>query len=136
MYGHPRRARRYRKLRRLALIQLVEDPRFDLVAVGVSTDEKVGKDAGELAGVDTVTGVTATKGMDDVLAAKPDCLVYCAMGDTRLFEATRDVTAALAAGINVVGSAPGGLQFPWGGDCRTKPSPRWKLLHRTAIRVS
>jgi hypothetical protein len=99
---------------RLALTQLIEDPRFELVAVGVSTDEKVGKDAGELADLGVDTGVTATKGIDEVLAAEPDCLVYCAMGDTRPVEATRDVSAALAAGINVVGSAPGGLQFPWG----------------------
>jgi 2,4-diaminopentanoate dehydrogenase len=100
---------------RLALIQLIEDPRFELVAVGVSTDEKVGSDAGALAGLDVVTGIVATKGMDAALASRPDCLVYCAMGDTRPVEATRDVRAALAAGINVVGSAPGGLQYPWGG---------------------
>ncbi|BBZ36114.1 NAD(P)H-dependent amine dehydrogenase family protein [Mycolicibacterium confluentis] len=100
---------------RLALIQLIEDPRFELTAVGVSTDDKVGKDAGELAGVDVTTGILATKGMDAALATKPDCLVYCAMGDTRPVEATREVCAALAAGINVVGSAPGGLQFPWRG---------------------
>lgn len=99
---------------RLSLIQLIGDPRFDLVAVGTSTEAKVGRDAGELAGLDTVTGVTATLGIEDALAAKPDCLVYCAMGDTRPVEATRDVMAALSAGINVVGSAPGGLQFPWG----------------------
>ncbi|OBG86443.1 diacylglycerol kinase [Mycobacterium sp. NS-7484] len=98
----------------LALIQLIEDPRFELVAVGVSNDDKVGTDAGELAGLGVTTGVIATRGMEDVLAAKPDCLVYCAMGDTRPIEATRDVMAALSAGINVVGSAPGGLQFPWG----------------------
>ena len=54
---------------RLALIQLIEDPRFDLVAVGTSTEAKVGVDAGELAGLDTVTGVTATLGMDDAIAA-------------------------------------------------------------------
>ncbi|MGW0163203.1 NAD(P)H-dependent amine dehydrogenase family protein [Mycobacterium sp. NPDC003323] len=99
---------------RLALIQLIEDPRFELVAVGTSTDAKIGQDAGELAGLGTVTGVVATAGMDAVLASKPDCLVYCAMGDTRPVEATRDVMAALSAGIDVVGSAPGGLQFPWG----------------------
>nr|MDT0526989.1 dihydrodipicolinate reductase [Streptomyces sp. DSM 41633] len=98
---------------RLALIQLIDDPRFELVAVGTSTEAKVGLDAGELAGLGGVTGVTATLGIDAAIAAKPDCLVYCAMGDTRPVEATRDVMAALAAGINVVGSAPGGLQFPW-----------------------
>ena len=72
---------------RIALIQLIEDPRFELTAVGVSTEAKVGKDAGELAGVDTITGVKATLGMDEVLASKPDCLVYTAMGDTRPIEA-------------------------------------------------
>jgi hypothetical protein len=100
---------------RLALIQLIEDPRFELTAVGVSADDKVGTDAGELAGLDVTTGVRATKGIDAAIATKPDCLVYCAMGDTRPVEATRDVCAALAAGVNVVGSAPGGLQYPWGG---------------------
>jgi hypothetical protein len=100
---------------RIALVQLIEDPRFELVAVGVSTEQKVGRDAGELAGLDTVTGITATLGMEQVLAAKPECLVYCAMGDTRPIEATRDVIEALAAGINVVGSAPVGLQYPWDG---------------------
>ena len=35
------------------------------------------------------------------------------MGDVRLPEAMADVRALLAAGINVVGSAPGVLQYPW-----------------------
>lgn len=100
---------------RIALVQLIEDPRFELVAVGVSTEQKLGRDAGELAGLDAVTGITATLGMEQVLAAKPDCLVYCAMGDTRPIEATRDVISALEAGVNVVGSAPVGLQYPWDG---------------------
>src|SRR5690606_16647019 len=99
---------------RLALIQLIEDPRFELTAVGVSTADKVGQDAGQLAGVDVVTGITATLGMEAALATAPDCLVYCAMGDTRPVEATADVMRALAAGVNVVGSAPGTLQYPWG----------------------
>ncbi|MGB3481499.1 MAG: diacylglycerol kinase [Mycobacterium sp.] len=99
---------------RIALTQLIEDDRFELTAVGVSAAEKVGVDAGELAGLDVVTGIAATAGLDEALATGPDCLVYTAMGDTRPVEATRDVVAALAAGVNVVGSAPGGLQFPWG----------------------
>jgi hypothetical protein len=36
------------------------------------------------------------------------------MGDTRMPEAMEDVRKILAAGINVVGSAPVVLQFPWG----------------------
>ncbi|MDT5127624.1 MAG: hypothetical protein QOG79_2684 [Mycobacterium sp.] len=97
----------------LALRQLVNDARFDLTGVWVSSEAKVGKDAGELAGLDTSTGVAATNDLDAVLAAKPDCVVYCAMGDTRLAEAMADIRRILALGINVVGSAPGVLQYPW-----------------------
>ncbi|MGE2717074.1 diacylglycerol kinase [Mycolicibacterium litorale] len=99
---------------RLALAALLGNPAYELTAVGVSSDAKVGKDAGELAGVDRITGITATKGLDAVLATEPDCVVYCAMGDTRLPEAMADCRRILEAGVNVVGSAPGVLQYPWG----------------------
>ena len=99
---------------RLTLRQLIADDRFELVAVSTSTPEKVGKDAGELAGVDAVTGVAAVGDLDALIAAGPECVVYCAMGDTRPVEATNDVRRLLEAGIDVVGSAPGTLQFPWG----------------------
>src|SRR3984893_3132940 len=99
---------------RLALIQLVTSPQFDLTGVCVSTPEKVGKDAGQLAGLDVTTGLTAVNDLDALLATRPECVVYCAMGDTRLPEAMADVMRVLAAGINVGGSSPGLLQYPWG----------------------
>ena len=98
---------------RLALRQLVNDPRFELTGVWVSSDAKIGTDAGELAGLDVTTGVAAVNDLAAIVAAKPDCVVYCAMGDTRLPEAMADIRQLLSAGINVVGSAPGVLQFPW-----------------------
>jgi hypothetical protein len=97
----------------LTLRQLIQDERFALVAVGVSAPDKVGQDAGELAGLDVRTGVKAVMDLDTVIAAEPECIVYCAMGDTRPVEATNDVRKFLEAGIDVVGSAPGTLQFPW-----------------------
>jgi len=98
---------------RLALTQLVTDPRFELTAVWVSSEAKVGKDAGELAGLDVATGITATNDLGALLATQPECAVYCAMGDNRTAEAIGDCQRLLAAGVNVVGSAPGVLQFPW-----------------------
>jgi hypothetical protein len=98
----------------LTLRQLITDARFELVAVSVSNPDKVAKDAGELAGLDVVTGVAAVGDLDELIAATPECAVYCAMGDTRPVEATNDVRRLLEAGIDVVGSAPGTLQFPWG----------------------
>jgi hypothetical protein len=97
----------------LALRQLVNDARFVLTAVWVSSEVKLGKDAGELAGLDVSTGITATNDLDAVLADKPDCVVYTAMGDTRLAESMADIRRILGLGINVVGSAPGVLQYPW-----------------------
>ncbi len=102
----------------LALAELITNPQFELTGVRVSNPEKVGKDAGELCGVGlqtgVVTGVTAVADLDALLATEPECVVYCAMGDTRLPDAMADVMRILAAGVNVVGSSPGLLQYPWG----------------------
>jgi hypothetical protein len=98
---------------RLALAQLITDPRYQLTAVGVSSEAKVGVDAGELAGLEVSTGVPATNDLGAVLATAPDCVVYCAMGDNRTPEAMADCQRILAAGSNVVGSAPVVLQYPW-----------------------
>src|SRR6201998_1244137 len=102
----------------LALAELITNPQFELTGVCVSTPEKVGRDAGQLCGVGldagTVAGVAAVGDLDALLATKPDCVVYCAMGGTRLPDARADVMRILAAGVNVVGSSPGLLQYPWG----------------------
>lgn len=97
----------------LALRQLVTDARFDLTGVWVSSEAKVGKDAGDLAGLDVATGVLAVNDLDAIVATDPDCVVYCAMGDVRLPAAMADIRKFLEAGIDVVGSAPGVLQYPW-----------------------
>ena len=98
----------------LTLRQLIEDPRFELTGVWVSSADKLGKDAAELAHLDGATGVRAVGDLSTIIADAPDCVVYCAMGDIRPKEALADVRAFLEAGINVVGSSPGFLAYPWG----------------------
>ena len=98
---------------RHALTQLIIDPRFELTAVWVSSESKAGRDAGDLAGLDTTTGITATTDLDAVLATNPDAAVYTAMADNRLVEALEDYRRILAAGVNVVGSSAVFLQYPW-----------------------
>jgi 2,4-diaminopentanoate dehydrogenase len=98
---------------RLALAGLIDNPQFELTGLCVSSEAKVGKDAGELAGLDDSTGITATTDLDAVLATDPECVVYCAMADNRMGRAMKDVKRILAAGVNVVGSAPVPLQYPW-----------------------
>jgi hypothetical protein len=97
----------------LALRQLISDTRFELTGVWVSSEAKEGRDAGDLAGLDVVTGVSAVTDLEAIVAAEPDCVVYCAMGDVRLPAAMADIRKFLEAGIDVVGSAPGVLQYPW-----------------------
>ena len=99
---------------RLALAQLLTDPRFELTGVWVHSPERVGQDAGALAGLGAGTGVAATGDWDTLLAGAPDCVVYCAMGDNRLREAIADLRRLLSAGIDVVATAPTPLVFPWG----------------------
>ncbi len=96
-----------------ALRTLIANPDFELTGVWVSSEAKAGMDAGELAGLDVKTGVKASNDLDAVLATKPDCAVYTAMADNRLMEALEDYRRILAAGVNVVGSGPVFLQYPW-----------------------
>ena len=98
---------------RLALRGLITNPEFELTGLCVSSEAKVGKDAGALAGLDVATGIAATDDLDAVLATKPDCAVYCAMADNRMGQAMKDTRRILAAGINFVGSSPVLLQYPW-----------------------
>ncbi|MFL6238479.1 MAG: diacylglycerol kinase [Actinomycetes bacterium] len=89
-------------------------PDLELVGVWVSSPDKVGKDAGELAGLGRTLGVAATNDADALLALKPDCVVHTAMADTRLMEAIEDLKKILRAGVNVVSSSPVFLQYPEG----------------------
>jgi 2,4-diaminopentanoate dehydrogenase len=98
---------------RHALAAILANPQFELTAVWVSSDAKAGHDAAELAGLDRRTGVIATNDLAKVIDTQPDCAVYNAMADNRLPEALEDYRRLLEAGINVVGSGPVFLQYPW-----------------------
>jgi hypothetical protein len=77
---------------------------LELVGVVVSNPEKVGRDAGELAGIGTL-GVPATDDVARALAADVDAVAYTATGDTRPDAALDDLVACLAAGRNVVSTS-------------------------------
>jgi hypothetical protein len=96
-----------------ALRALITNPEFELTGVWVSSDAKSGKDAAELAGLADSTGVLASTDLEAVLATGPQCAVYNAMADNRLPEALEDYRRVLAAGVNIVGSGPVFLQYPW-----------------------
>jgi hypothetical protein len=73
-----------------------------LRAVIVGNPEKVGRDAGELAGLGRLLGVTATEDVEAALGDGVRAVVYAASGDVRPQEALDDVNRAIRAGAVVV----------------------------------
>jgi hypothetical protein len=78
-----------------SLRALMEHPNFDLVGVKVYSDKKAGREAGELCGLGA-TGIIAAKNIEDIVAAKPDCVVY--MPVTYDID---DICRLLESGVNI-----------------------------------
>jgi 4-hydroxy-tetrahydrodipicolinate reductase len=106
---------------RHALAGIDARPDLELVGLFVSNPDKVGRDAGELAGLGRPFGVAASNDAAALLALRPDCIVHSAMADDRLVEAVADLEGFLSAGINVVSSGPVFLQYPAPGDPLAEP---------------
>jgi hypothetical protein len=79
-----------------ALRAVMEDPKLKLVGLYVHSPEKVGRDAGELCGLGPV-GIKATNKVEDVIAQKPDCVLYMPQ-----YTDFNDVCRMLESGINIV----------------------------------
>jgi hypothetical protein len=75
------------------------NPTFELVGCYAWSPEKVGRDVGELCGIDPL-GVAATDDVDALLALQPDCVVYNPM-----WLNTDELVRILSAGVNVVATA-------------------------------
>jgi 4-hydroxy-tetrahydrodipicolinate reductase len=89
-------------------------PDLELVGLWVSNPDKVGRDAGELAGLGRTLGVAATDDVAALVALAPDAVIHTAMADDRLVEALADIEGLLRAGVNVLSSGPVFLQYPYG----------------------
>lgn len=79
-----------------ALRTVIEHPRLSLVGLYVYSEDKAGRDAGELCGLGPV-GVKATRDIEDVIALRPDCVLYMPLAPE-----VDEVCKLLAAGINIV----------------------------------
>ncbi|WP_428338902.1 hypothetical protein [Mycobacterium sp.] len=76
-------------------------PELELVALWATSDLDVGRDAGELIGLDPV-GVAAVNSLEAALAAGPDVLCHCEHGLGREEEVVHDSYFALERGVNVI----------------------------------
>lgn len=90
---------------RHSLRAIIGRPDLELVGVHAATPTKIGRDASELCGLATRTGVVATDDIDALIALRPDCMVYTARAETRPMDALPQICAFLEAGINVVGTS-------------------------------
>jgi hypothetical protein len=79
-----------------AIRGILAHPELELAGCWVHSADKVGTDAGVLAGIDSV-GIAATNDSDALLAADADCVVY-----TPLMADRAEVERILRAGKNVV----------------------------------
>ena len=91
---------------------IIEHPELELVGLWVHSAEKAGRDASELCGIDTPTGVIATNDVDAMLALDADAVCYTATGDLRPTEAVADMCRILASGKNVVSTSVVSLLYP------------------------
>jgi 2,4-diaminopentanoate dehydrogenase len=85
---------------RQALRAILRRPELELVGVYAYSEDKVGKDAGELANLDEPVGIAATNDIDALIALKPDCVLYMP-----LHPDIGQLTTLLRAGINVLSTA-------------------------------
>ena len=83
-----------RSVRAIAL-----NPKLELVGCYAWSTDKVGRDVGELCGIERL-GVTATDDVDALLALRPDCVVYNPM-----FADVDEMVRILRAGINIVSTS-------------------------------
>ncbi len=95
-----------------SLRALVEDPQFELVGLYVHDPNKVGRDAGELAGLPVRTGIIATDDAALLLATAADCVAYTAVGETRPRDAVAEIAGLLRSGKNVVSTSMMNLIHP------------------------
>jgi hypothetical protein len=90
---------------RSAIEGILAHPELELVGVWVHGEDKVGRDAGEICGIDPV-GVTATNDTGALLEREADCVLY-----SPLLPQPAEVIRILESGKNVV--TPLGWFFPF-----------------------
>jgi hypothetical protein len=84
---------------RSAVKAVLEHPDLELVGCYAWSEEKAGKDVGELCGIDPV-GVTSTNDIDALIDLRPDLALYMP-----LHWEVDDMVRLLEAGINVISTA-------------------------------
>ena len=83
-----------------ALRGIVRHPKLELVGVKVYSDDKKGRDAGDIVGIDN-TGVIATQDVGEIMALDVDCVIYCPLPWD-----LGEICRLLESGIHVITPCP------------------------------
>ena len=105
---------------RMVIPEIVRHPAFELVGVGVSAPEKVGRDVGEICGIGTV-GITATDDVASLISLRPDALVHYGPTAAHATDNIALLGTFLRAGIDVCSTA----MTPWVWPAMAQNPPSW-----------
>jgi hypothetical protein len=105
---------------KMVIPEVVRHPAFELVGVGVSNPDKVGRDVGEICGTEPI-GITATDDLDALVALAPDALVHYGPTAAHPQDNIRDIGAFLRAGVDVCSTA----MTPWVWPAMKQNPPSW-----------
>ena len=93
---------------KMVIAEIMRHPKFELVGVGVSNPDKVGRDAGDICGIEPI-GITATDDLEALIALRPDAVVHYGPTGAHADENIRVIGGFLRAGIDVCSTA----MTPW-----------------------
>lgn len=105
---------------KLVIEAVVEHPAYELVGVGVSNPDKVGKDVGEICGLAPI-GLLATDDVDALIALAPDALVHYGPTAAKADDNIALMSKFLRAGIDVCSTA----MTPWVWPTMKQNPPSW-----------
>ncbi len=105
---------------RMVIPEILRQPAFELVGVGVSHPDKVGRDVGALCGIDPV-GLAATGAVEELVDLAPDAVVHFGPTAAHANDNLRDIGAFLRAGIDVCSTA----MTPWVWPSMKLNPPSW-----------
>ncbi|TVS88104.1 NAD(P)H-dependent amine dehydrogenase family protein [Mycobacterium helveticum] len=106
---------------KMVIAEIVKHPAFELVGVGVSNPDKVGRDVGEICGLPEPVGVVATDDVDALIGLKPDALVHYGPTAMHAKDNIALITRFLRAGIDVCSTA----MTPWVWPSMSLNPPQW-----------
>ena len=106
---------------RMVITEIAKHPEFELVGVGVSNPDKVGRDVGELCGLADPLGIIATDDVDALIELKPDALVHYGPTAAHADDNIRLISRFLRAGIDVCSTA----MTPWVWPAMKVNPPNW-----------